>query len=117
MDKTSHEYAARYRATIGKLIDDIIAEIPTDIKHISLFTLFRSQKETLAYSAPEILDNSILGLLTILRLHVPWDDKVSNNPQWVINVRKIWTTAMDFIDDGLIEKAAGPPQTAVDEEG
>ena len=117
MDKTSHEYAARYRATIGKLIDDIIAEIPTDIKHISLFTLFRSQKETLAYSAPEILDNSILGLLAILRQHVPWDDKVSNNPQWVINIRKIWTTAMEFIDDGLMEKAAGPPQTAVDEEG
>ena len=45
------------------------------------------------------------------------NDDESKNPQWIINIRKIWTTAMNFIDDGLVEKAAGPPQTAVDEEG
>ena len=116
MDKTSPEYTARYRATIGKLIDDIIAEIPTDVQHISLFSEFRSAKETLSYTAPEILDNSILQLLYILRLYVPWEYDESKNPQWIINIRKIWTTAMDFIDDGLMEKAAGPPQTVASEQ-
>ena len=115
MDKTSPEYTARYRATIGKLIDDIIAEIPTDVQHISLFSEFRSAKQTLAYSAPEILDNSVLQLLNILRLYVPWEYDESKNPQWIINIRKIWTEGMDFIDDGLMEKAAGPPQTVASE--
>ena len=116
MDKTSHEYRARYRATIGKLIDDIIAEIPTDVQHISLFSEFRSAKQTLSYTAPEILDNSILQLLNILRLYVPWEYDESKNPQWIINIRKIWTEGMDFIDDGLMEKAAGPPQTVASEQ-
>ena len=116
MDKTSPEYRTRYRATLNKLIDDIIAEIPTDIQHISLFSEFRSAKETLAYTAPEILDNSVLALLNILRLYVPWEYDESKNPQWIINIRKIWTTAMDFIDDGLMEKASGPPQTVASEQ-
>ena len=64
MDKTSPEYRTRYRATLNKLIDDIIVEIPTDVQHISLFTQSLDlQKETLAYTAPEILDNSVLALL------------------------------------------------------
>jgi hypothetical protein len=112
MDKSSPEYTARYRATINKLIDDITTEIPADIQHISLVAAFESVKQSNHFSAPEVLDNSICGLLTILRLHVPWHDDESKNPQWVINIRKIWTAAVTFIDDGLVEKVDGPPETA-----
>ena len=73
MDKTSPEYRARYRATIGKLIDDIIAEIPTDIQHLALVGYFRNAKTSLAYTAPELLDNSVSAVLNILRLYVPWE--------------------------------------------
>ena len=116
MNKSSSEYRARLRATINKLIDDIILEIPTDIQHISLFTHFRSAKESLSYTAPELLNNSIHGLISILRQYIPWNEVESKNPPWVINIRKIWIAAMEFIDDGLVEKAAGPPQTVSTEE-
>ena len=116
MDKSSVEYTSHYRAIINKLICDIITEIPTDIQHLALVREFRNARETLAYTAPELLDNSVLALLNILQLYVPWEYDESKNPQWIKNIRKKWTAAMELIDDGLVEKAGGPPQTAASEE-
>ena len=116
LKKGSSEYSSRYRAIINKLIDDIIAEIPTDIQHLALVGYFRNAKTSLAYTAPELLDNSVSAVLNILRLYVPWEYEESKNPQWIINIRKIWKAAIELIDNGLVEKATGPPQTAESEE-
>ena len=115
MDKTSIEYISNYRTTINKLIDDIIQEIPTDIQHLQLAGDFISAKKSLAYTAPEILNNSVLKLLNILQLYVPWEYDESKNPQWIKNIRKLWTVAMELINNNLIEKVAGPPQTVTSE--
>ena len=115
MNKSSFEYTSHYRAVLNKLINDIIGEIPTDIQHLALVGEFRTARETLAYTAPEILDNSVLKLLNILQLYVPWEYDESKNPQWIKNIRKLWTVAMELINNNLIEKVAGPPQVAAAE--
>ena len=115
MDKTSIEYTSNYRATINKLIDDIIQEIPTDIQHLQLAGDFISAKKSLAYTAPEILNNSVLKLLNILQLYVPWEYDESKNPEWIKNIRKKWTAAMEHINNNFLEKVAGPPQVAATE--
>ena len=77
---------------INKLIDDIIQEIP--ISNLKLLGYFKSEKQSLAYTAPELVNNYILKIFNILQLHVPWDSDETKNPQWIINIRKIWTAAM-----------------------
>ena len=116
MDKTSIEYTSHYRAVLNNLICDIITEIPTDIQHIALVREFKNARETLAYTAPELLDNCVLKLLNILQLYVPWEYDESKNPQWIKNIRKLWTAATELIDAGLMEKATGPPQTVASEQ-
>ena len=101
MDKTSREYAHLYRTFINKLINDIIQEIPADAAYHIFAEAMRSAKQSLAYSAPEILDHSVLKVLNMLRLYVPWKYEESENPQWIINIRRLWTNAIQQIDNGL----------------
>ena len=107
--KNSSEYTSLYRAIINKLIDDIIVEIPTDNQHQSALIELRSAKQTLAYTAPEILNNSVLEVLTILRKRVPWNSEESKNPQWIKNIRRHWTRTVKQIDNGLEVGEANSP--------
>ena len=101
LHKNSPEYSSLYRVVINKLIEDIIVEIPTDNQHKSVLIELKNAKQTLAYTAPEILDNCILKILNILRLHIPWNDEESKNPQWIKNIRGYWTRIIKQIDNGL----------------
>tara|TARA_B100000470_G_C19794034_1_gene393476 strand:- start:2297 stop:2641 length:345 start_codon:yes stop_codon:yes gene_type:complete len=99
--KNSAEYTSLYRSVINKLIDDITLEIPTDNQHQYVLGELKRAKQSLAYTAPEILDNCILKILNILRLHIPWNSEESKNPQWIKNIRGYWTRIIKQIDDGL----------------
>lgn len=87
---------ASYGNMINKLIDDIIREIPTD--NLALLKRFRVEKQTLAYSAPERVNNSLFKLFDILQQYVPGEQDESKNPQWITNIKSIWTTAIQQIN-------------------
>ena len=105
MDKSS------WRNTINQLIDDIIREIPTD--NLALLKRFRVEKQTLAYTAPELVNNSLSKLFDILRQYVPGEQDASKNPQWIINIKSIWTIAIQQIN--RLESKVEKPQAELDE--
>jgi len=100
-----------YRIFLKNLIDNIIKQTPDE--HNSLSEL-EGTRVSLFYQAPEILDNTFLTILNILRIYFPLNDDDTKNPQWLKNIRTIWITACNEKKNGFevgasIDEVAAPP--------
>tara|TARA_Y100000590_G_C15100711_1_gene781106 strand:- start:231 stop:581 length:351 start_codon:yes stop_codon:yes gene_type:complete len=97
-NKTEEE-SGYYRFFLSQLINNIIKELPEDKSNVKL--VLESTKMSLFYKAPEILDNSFLDILNILRTHFPLEKDESKNPQYIKNILILWNNACNQIKNGL----------------
>ena len=97
----TEEQSFKFRILLNKLILDIVDEIPTQT-HREVIMTFHSTRKRLWYNPPELLNNTLNKILRHLNKYMPLDADPSKNPQWAMNVKKIWESAMKEITDGLL---------------
>jgi len=114
MNKKTIEYTSYYRTYLNNLIINIRKEVPNNQEHILLRSELNNTLESLWYQAPEILDNTVIDVLHILTKYVPFYEDESKNPQWIKNIRTLWTVTVQELNNGLeigvsIDKIDAPP--------
>ena len=94
-------YTHPYRIFLDNLIVNIAKEIPDDDTHCLLIGNLKTTRESLWYLAPELLNNTLIDILGILRTSLPLDPDNTKNPQWLQNIQTIWEDAVIEIDTGF----------------
>jgi len=114
MTTKTTEYASYYRNFLKDLIENILKEVPNDPENSLFIMNLNNTLESLWYKAPEILNSTLISILDILKKYIPLNADDALNPQWVKNIRDIWTTAVRDLDnrleiDAITKDVSGPP--------